>query len=83
MKFNTSVTSMTVFVAIALGLFLGLNDTPAAQPSEAGTSPVVSSTLDVCEDTVSGNWRYSGVGRREKLTDFAPSWRTSHFLRMA
>lgn len=44
---------LLVAMALAPGLF--------AAPAAAQATPAVASTLDVCEDSATGKWRYSGV----------------------
>lgn len=43
--------------ALALPLLLGL----MCATANAQTPPAVSSTIDVCHDTISGHWRYTGA----------------------
>jgi hypothetical protein len=48
-------SAATVFFLVA-GIHAGPAQAQAAQPA-----PAVSSTLDVCQDSTTGNWRYSGL----------------------
>lgn len=60
MSFRNPFHTLHVSAVLALGLALVLpHGTAAAQSKRA--APAVESTFDVCEDSTTGNWRYSGV----------------------
>jgi hypothetical protein len=60
MMFSILSKCLPARMALALGLVVSLcAGTAAAQGAKA--APVATSTLDVCADEASGNWRYSGV----------------------
>ena len=56
MKFFPRIRTYFVHAIFALPLSLGLTATVAS-----AAPPTATTTLDVCQDTVSGNWMYSGV----------------------
>ena len=59
MSASTPFHWISAAAILAFGLAIGLHGPAAAQSKKA--APVVASTFDVCEDSVTGNWRYSGV----------------------
>lgn len=57
MTFSKKLCRNSISVLAAVAMAAGLH----AAPAVAQAGPAVTSTLDVCADSATGNWRYSGV----------------------
>lgn len=57
MKFSSRLVTLSMRAIAALPFMFGLHTSAVAAPS----APAAMTTLDVCHNQVTGNWRYSGM----------------------
>jgi hypothetical protein len=77
MIFGSSLRRLPALAALVLAALAVL---PAGAALAQAKAPVVSSTLDVCQDDATGNWRYSGVVSLLPSGDAATAMAVDYFV---